>query len=352
MADTFSVVEINPRDAERIKEHLEKVRAKQADTGDLYELIGTTTEEFNKFFLQYGKPYFTAHELKRNDTPNSRVYNRNVQSLDSDIDKLYSTLAAASRATLTAYNYATVVTEEVLNEAQAAASKVLDLNIVNNFIKGSVIVAGDDFINSDKIDTGVGVSTTRAEVLEGASAVSLLRVGAITRTGPNTKVSIVPVEPAGPNGAVLTTPTPSNLERFYEGQYYARMGEQQPEGGQLQLQYIVDPSKLSGTAVSTATNKQTQGQAEAVLEATKGIGFFAVIAASEEEKNQIRARMFDGDPSSFWQCEVVYAIPPLGDMTDDEEQGQEDESSAEGDQGSSTGKFFKNLFWLWKQKQT
>jgi len=336
MTDSYNAVEITPRDADKIKRHLEKIQEAQSNNPELNSAITAAITEFNKFFLNYGKPGFTANKLLKGDPPKSELYNENLETLDEDFNRLYASLAAVEAVSLEAYNYSAIVTNEITNSANVASSKVLDLNIINDFNKGEVIVAGDDFVNSDKIDTTVGVETIRADLLEGAGSISLKRIELQTVSNPNTKVEITPISPAGQAGNVVSSPTPDNLERFYEGKFYAYMGELEPEGGTLDLQYLVAPAAVNpepeetataGNIISAIEKLKSKKSNTAVIEANKGKGFYAVVQASEEQKQLERAKMFDNDPSTYWQAEYVYAtaplIDPFEDIVEDEEANTE-----------------------------
>jgi len=319
MADLFNTIEVNPTDAEKLRKHLELIKQSQDSSSELGQAIGTAVEQFNQFFLDYGKPYFTAHELRLNETPQSEVYNENMQTLSQDIDRLYSSLVSASSTTLTAYNYATTVSNQVKTNAQIAASKVLDLNILNNFTKGAVIIAGDDFVNADKIDGSFGVETSRAELLNGASSITLARTGSEIVSTPDTRITVTPVLPVTAGTKIGTDPTPLNLERFYEGKFYAEIGDIRPEGANLNLQYIVDPQKIPGRAVETTVDgvvdedRSTEISPEEALARADGVGYFAIISATEEEKQAVRRRMIDNNPATFWEAEVVFSAEPLID---------------------------------------
>lgn len=331
MPDVFNAVEISPTEAKKALEHLEKIKEAQADSGELSTLIGAAIREFNQFFLEYGQPYFTAHEFRANHTPESRIYNENMDTLARDIQRLYESVSQAAGSTLTSFNFATMVSTEVKNSAEVAASKVLDLNILSNFVKGTVIVAGDDFITSDKIDTTVAVETKKAQLVEGASAVGLKAVNTKIVSGPGVKINITPVMPGGVDGGVNTEPTPFNLERFYEGQYYARIGEQRPEGDHLNITYFADPSvikaktKVTEAGVGTSDDdipeelsdldtEQTPDEAQALAQG--GLGFFAILPTDPIALEQVRQRMVDGDPTSFWECEYVFKSEQLIDPFD------------------------------------
>lgn len=358
MADLFNVVDLNPSDADKILQHLNRIREAQTNNADLSAALSAANKEFAEFFKGYGKPYFTAHKFYNNDVARSEVYNENLTTLDADIARLYKYLQYVADGTLTAYNYTNVLAKEISNTASASASKVLDLSILNGFSKNQAIVAGDDFIDNSKIDQSAGVSTSLAEVIEGANAIGLKKVDVVIVTGPNTTVSVTPVKPETNDSAVNTDPTPQNLDRFYEGKFYANMGGQEPEGNKLEIKYIVDPSHIPDTLSSaddsnkTAPVKKTPSKAGAkkgnsniwatVLKqsnsqaasnkdsmpkasaedswakkkaafdkAMKQAQFFAIVPATEEEKRLVRQKMFDGNPDSYWQCEYVIDSPSL-----------------------------------------
>jgi len=52
---------------------------------------------------------------------------------------------------------------------------------------------------------------------------------------------------------------------------------------------------------------------EEALEQTEDVGYFAIVEPAAEELQIIRRRMMDGNPSTYWECEFVYATEPLID---------------------------------------
>jgi hypothetical protein len=318
--DIFNSLQINDLDAEKIKEHLDKIKAAQTESSELASILGVAADEFNKFFKNYGKPYFTAHKFVRHSTPRSELYNENILTLEKDLARLYSMTDAATKTTLKAFNYAEVVSKELVNSATIAASKVLDLNILSEFVKGKVIVAGDDFYNGDLIDTAASNEFSQSEIVEGTAAMGLARDESVFLTDPGMEITVKPLKPTNKGGSVNSAPTAGNVERFYEGKFYAYVGEQEPEGGELNIQFMVDPTELIGigtTYEKDGKEQESEGpSAEDAAESAQGAGFFAIVVASEEAKQVFRQKMIDGDPSSFWQAEYVYATAPLIDPFD------------------------------------
>jgi hypothetical protein len=348
MSDVFNAVEINAADTEKIAAHLDKIRKAQGDTAELTTAVHAAMQEFRQYFLHYGEPSFTAHELHTNETPESQIYNENLESLIADLEALYRSAAAAAAASLTSYNYASVVSTEIKNAAEASASKVLDLSILSNFTKGTTIVAGDDFVNFDKVDQDHPVETTRAQLIEGASAVGLSPISVVQVSDPGTKIGITPIMPSNAGGVVQVSPTPENLERFYEGRFYAPIGQMVPEGGQLKMTYIVDATDLPSAVTSQSVNgaaeeftifdpdggQTTTDAAGAADAAQPSPGFYAVVQATDEEKAVIRSKMVDNNPDTWWECEYVFKTPPLidFDIVADEDTDEDAEALGEGGQ--------------------
>jgi len=324
MSDLFSVVEISRTDADKIQHHLNKIKQTQAVSSDAIEAVNSASVEFTKFFSNYGQPYFSAHKLRLNDTPRSSLYNENLNTLNDDISRAYVSLESANNSTINAFNFASIVSDEIKNTADLAASKVLDLNILNGYTKGQVIIAGDDFADNSKLDISAAVGSSQADQLLGSKAYGLSVIDSKTISNENIKVSVFPLKPVSSSGGTVnTSPTPFNLQRFYEGKFYAFIGQQDPEGGQLQFKYTVSPSVLPEKVSETYVNGVKVGQSNSsapgsqdnlsIADAKNTPNFFAVVPASEELKNNIRLKMFDNNPDTYWQCEYVYETEPLID---------------------------------------
>ena len=324
MSDITTVLETNSTDLQKVKDHLETISTSIAGEAELSKILSSATTEFNKFFLNYGKPYFTAHKFHKHDSPQSSVYNENINSLNEDLSRLYSMSTAVSTLTIKSFNYVAVVSKELITNAQIAASKVLDLNIIGGFVKGKVFVAGDDFTSNELIDTSFGINTSQAETLKNGAALALKRVGSVQVSGPDNVITVSYVAPDNPNVSKdkqANPPTPGNLERFYEGKFYAFMGEIEPEGGFLDIQYMADPSDLIGFGFTHTQSDSSGGStvehgdhsADEAYQAALDVGFYAVLPPTEESKILIRQRMLDGNADTYWQCEYVYETRDLID---------------------------------------
>lgn len=318
MSDIPNIIDSNNlENSQNIIDHLNNIKAEVSNNPDLVNSISKAIDEFNKFFLRYGKSSFSANKLLKNDIPSSELYNENLRTLASDLNYILNSLKSNASLTVTTYNFASIVSKEISNLAEIASSKVIDLSIINNFIKGSFIVAGDDFKDNSKIDLNIESSIDKASLLDGGNGIILSKTGIVSVGKDDVKITITPVMPAGTDGKVNISPTFDNLERFYEGSYYNFIGQQRPEGGKLNIKYLINPSDIK--AVTSVTTKNGEIISENKTTDQGNLSFYAVVPASEEDKQEIRKRMMDGNPTTFWECEYVYETEPLIDPFDKEE---------------------------------
>ncbi|MHA2066835.1 MAG: hypothetical protein ACXABY_20890, partial [Candidatus Thorarchaeota archaeon] len=236
--------------ADKLRDLLDAIATRVNDerSTEVSSALSEAMAAFNRFFNEIGDTEFSPQLLRDGDTARSEVYNENLKTIFNDISRFYSEIRNLAEAQLRGFNFSQVVTREIVKRADGLASIVLDLNILNNFTRGDVIVAGDDFRNLDNVDQGVAVASTQAELLAGGGF-TLARDGVNDITGPETKIDIIPLSPASTApGAreglvtVNTAPTAGNIERFYEGSYYNFLGSARPEGGFFNIKYILDPT--------------------------------------------------------------------------------------------------------------
>lgn len=270
--------------------------------------LAELNSSFRKFFDTLKDPEFNPVFFLDGDTPRSEVYNNNLKSIYNDLNRFYSELSLLGTSQIKAYNFSQVLIKDVINYSNALASTVLDLNILNGFTRGDAIIAGDDFKNIDNIDTNIGIASTQAETLPNGVGIGLARNG-VSSVLENAKIDIIPLAPTDDsNGNINTSPTPGNIGRFYEGNYYAFIGAARPEGGSFNIKYLVDPS--TNTVVQDTTTED--------FKEIKDSSFFIELGATEDQKKQARLRMIDGNASTFWECEFLFKTPSpiIEDITD------------------------------------
>lgn len=283
------------------------------ENSSVYAAMSRVNYTFTKFFNELYSPSFIPTLLVRGDIVSEKVYNDNLRNIYTDIVSFYKELENLTEAHIASYNYATIVTSNILNKADALASTVLDLNILHEFNRSDILVAGDDFKNLDYVDTSAGLTNTQAELLLDGGGIGLAKTDLQDIVDDNTKVKITPLAPVKETTAQVTlAPTPGNFERFYEGNYYNYLGNARPEGGQFNLRYVSNPNENGydptvppgDFKISASTNNKKR------LEGTDNIdGFFLDFGATEEIKELNRLKMFDKDPTSFWECEYLFKLP-------------------------------------------
>lgn len=281
----------------RLRESLSTLLVSE-DRASITEKYTDVLNSFEEFFETLKGPYFIPEYLRKGDPALSEVYNSNLEKIYKDIEFLYNDLKNLKDSKIEAYNYAAVLVSEVSSKANAIASTVLDLNILSNFTRGDSIVAGDDFKNLNFIDSEVGLGSSAAELVYGSSGIGLARAGSSDITDLVKSIEVIPLAPVSliTGGDVNTSPTPDNLERFYEGNYYNLLGLARPEGGAFNIRYQMKKvPKEKGNLI-------TEGNEEEVR------GFFTDYGASKEDKKAIRLQMIDQSPSTFWECEYLYKI--------------------------------------------
>lgn len=270
----------------KLKNSLDQLSARKA-TSDGSIILSEAMASFKDFFDTLSDPEFVPQELVTGDTPRSDIYNSNLKAIYNDISRFYTELTNLANSNIKSYNYSQVVISEIKKRAEALSSIVLDLNILNNFTRGDVIVAGDDFINLNNIDKSAALGAPPAELLSGGTGLGLARSTTIELTrDPRIKIDVIPLSPSN-----KITPTPNNFERFYEGNYYNLLGLARPEGGSFNIKYSMIPSTNNGNP-----------------DPANLVGIFLDYGATDEQKQQSRAKMFDGNPDTFWECEFVYKL--------------------------------------------
>lgn len=285
----------------KLKNTLDNIssRLSLSDNTNLTLALSELNSSFRLFFDTFNNPEFKPELLVNGDTARSEVYNNNLRTIYNDLNKFYNEISLLNTAQLKAFNFSSVLIKDVLAYSNFLASTVLDLNILNGFNRKDTLVVGDDFKTSEFIDDDVGLASPKAELITSGAGIGLSRDGKSSILD-NAKIEVIPIGPStANNGVVNTSPTPGNLERFYEGNYYSSIGSARPEGGSFNIQYIVSPT----------TDTQIQDTTNSPADEVKDTSFFVEIGASTEEKLQARLKMIDGNPGTFWECEYLFKTP-------------------------------------------
>jgi hypothetical protein len=321
---TNKVLNNSTLSVEKLRAALQELRERTAGSTALSEILGEALAVFKRFYQELGDPEFRPHYLETGDTPRSEVYNLNLSQLDADIGRFYAEVSSLAQAQVASFNYANIVNAEITRRADALASRVLDLKILSDFTRGDVLIAGDDFRSLENVDNASASGAPKAEKMLGTGGMSLRRKDNRNISRGDTDVEILPLSPADTGGGVNSKATPGNLKRFYEGQYYSFVGQARPEGGSFNIKFLLRPvedvpveeGENAGDVgqPKRTTEKDAQGVTHVTVDdsekySNQNAGFFVELGANENANKLTRTRMFDGDPSTFWEAEYVYHIP-------------------------------------------
>ncbi len=281
---------------------------------------------FREFMSKVAEPVFKFEHVRPDDERSRRVYNITRQTIKDDIRVASHEVEQLSRSGQEMFNVASILASELETLSAIASSTAQDLIILHNTDEPDVLVAGDDFNDKVLIDTRIPIDTPRAFVDGKQGAVTLERTSSDNIIQDNAEIDVRPFMPD--NGSLL--PTPGNLNRFYEGRFYAQAGNAEPEGGKWHLEesptentegyYHWFFNRAKGAKASKYEGPKTGKEGEIVAGSKEEYKPFALDddgnfvnkieivdrGATEEEKKAVRIRMIDGNPDTYWQMEYVF----------------------------------------------
>jgi hypothetical protein len=310
---------------QKISKEIEGMRERlRAGTGDLYALLDKLYVSAASILGKIGEPSFKPALLPFDADPDPVAWNRNMDQIESDLRTMYSEIDEIKKLRSEAQNAAMLAAKELQERANYAQTLITDLRLIAGQLDQELVVAGDDFANMDRVDTNFPLTYPMADINTLQGIVTLKRLSSVNVMTPKVKIQVTPI---APTEALNRLPTPDNSARFYEGHFYASIGEARPEGGKWHLEERVRPGVVVPGASDVFNLNLDAGQADpfkdfpdlATEKATRPQGFplnpedIVVIdrGANLEELNAVRARMVDGDPDSFYECEFVIQAPQL-----------------------------------------
>ena len=156
-----------------------------------------------------------------------------------------------------------------------------------------------------------------------------------------------------------------NVDRFYEGNFYNFMGSARPEGGKWHLEESMTAAVGPGTGITTSayTINSTAGANLTATQAQDRVAQYIedpnaapnpakrlrpediiVIdrGASAAELDNIRKRVTDENPSTFWECEYVRVADSLQQSVEDS-QATEQQASIDNPNPQNPGQLEQNI---------
>lgn len=297
---------------------------------DVKKRLTKILESFNSLYSNLGKPNSIISPFEGRLAPKSAKLNKSMAEIREDLDIAYREVETLNQSMAEVFNYAQTLSNDLVKASEVATSKVVDLRLLGGQLNQSVLIAGDDFKSTEKIDESFGLQNPRADVFLDQGAVTLKRTSSNSIVNENTDIKVSPVAPNN----IKTNPTVDNIDRFYEGNFYNFPGLARPEGGVFHLEQFPlvrlqntgqqsfsvivnrpDPSGLQSTVDQRLaqddpnTNPSARLRPEDILIFDRG--------ASEEEKKNIRKYLVDGNASTFWECEYVKTDNSLQNIVED-----------------------------------
>jgi hypothetical protein len=223
---------------------------------------------FKDFFTKLGKPTLQKRHLKETSPAISSLYNQTMREIRDDMMVAYTEVDSLGGLMVKNHNYSESERQMLLNRVRKVNSKNIDYSFFSVGAKDRSLHGIDTFIDKSKIDySRIGAGAVAAEVVTSQGVVTLARAGNIDRSPlvrdvTGIKESLPPWDGIAETGG-------------YEGMYFGMKGEARPEGGAFHLEYTANGATLFDRG------------------------------AEEPELRARRMLMFDQNPDTFWECELV-----------------------------------------------
>lgn len=312
---------------------------------------------FQAFFTGLSQPTTKCDPLLKFGMRDPNEYADMISSIKHDIKAAGHDADNLSKSITSTFNYAQVAAERAQLSLRKATSKSQDLQHLSDSFAESMIVAGDDFADLSRIDCEASLEVPVIDSPVGQDAATLRREDSQdVLKGEGIKIKVL------------------SKFQIYEGKFFAREGESRPEGGRFHFtgtdhsiqtdahvpgvppdllkrfnSWRSDPTlpgrvqtpdgekqraEITSTDMLRWVNTSWSGspfsQAELDMLANNyhvdlGMDMGNALinpvpraaktdrGATPEEKQSARAKMLDGDPDTFWECEyIINAAEALG----------------------------------------
>lgn len=296
---------------------LENARLAVSNTGDVNTIIGEIQGSVKKFYEKLQSPITEPFQLDPSQPRSYTDYMKFLSAVKTDLNILHGQSVETVDVLAKTFNYITSLNDALQAKALRISSQAEDLALLSGIVATNIFVGGDRFTDDSKVDKYIATNAVRSEVVPGGGAVTLNRVSVQNVVSPQkTKVDVqtgpeFPYDPAK-NISGQGQDDPNKDYRVHEGHYFTYSGRIEPAGGVLRwISVQVDPSGKEvepGTFVSSSGDASPEGQQRrddvARLKNTKTV--IVPDIPTIQELMSVRAKMFDGDPSTYWQIESTY----------------------------------------------
>lgn len=305
-------------------------------------------EAFREAFLYAGEPTFVGGELPQDVPRLIEHYKPLIEKLADDLYVAYKESKAIAQTSASTYNYQTAIMGMLTGQIKRAGSTLIDLQITNDRFLGPVIVAGDDFNDTSRLDNTVALTLPKADVNNLGGVLTLARTS---------NKSVIDIDAV----RITVEPLQGYKQRLYEGQFFGLAGQAVPEGGQFRFvekkpgdvrkesipadllrrfsDYVITGGKAAASIAKLGATEaleiaKQKGSYEGITkeeweliasqpfagaelatlppgtpkEFTSGVDpnvVFVDQGALPEQRLALRKAMVDGNPDTFWQIEYT-----------------------------------------------
>jgi hypothetical protein len=201
---------------QKIGKEIETLRKRlRSGGGDLHSLLDSLSAIIDGVLKKIGSPSFDPTFLPFDADPDPVAWNRNMGQLESDLAGLYGEVGEIKKARAEAVNAAMVASKEIQNRANYAQTLITDLRMLANQLDTEVVVAGDDFASTDRIDSAFPLSYQKADIDTVHGMATLAKVSVTNVVTPGMKIQVAPL---GPAAALNRLPTPPRMDPHLESQ--------------------------------------------------------------------------------------------------------------------------------------
>lgn len=316
---------------------LRKIRKALSESRDegYRGLLARSMRAFRDFIVSLGQPRYKFIPIwVGNNAVSLEYYNNIRKTIEEDLVAAEEDVSNLGHSSLESFNVAQILAKELETLAAVAASKAQDIAILSKGGPEKALVAGDSFETKNQVDAKFAYTMPQAFVDVRQGLVTLSRSEAVSAIDPENVT--IGVEPLTPGVDRKQDHYKKNTNRFYEGRYYALAGQAEPEGGRWHLEELTAKPAGGGHYYQFekwATDKQSKNYKkrgwtyDGDVESVNPIGAHVdqdgnlvirneVIlrdrGATDDELKQVRTRMVDGSPDTYWQCEYVVRPDSFG----------------------------------------
>lgn len=171
-------------------------RNSERDRGSIFDILTDLFIEFKRFFTKAKSPRFQFSPLIKGDVVVAEKYNDTILDAMEDLSVCTDETNAIKPIVIGSYNAARQMGKELENRSEVALSKITDVRLFQGQLGQEVLVVGDDFQNTKKVDGAFALSAPSADVRTSDGLVTLNRIESINLVDGGTKVVCEPLAPS------------------------------------------------------------------------------------------------------------------------------------------------------------